>query len=105
MPGMFASAGLLRSEERKLLIRVYRINWIKKNEADLLISLIFYLFMEFSDRYGFDLINRRYQCFDYSTLEIWGIHFVISLGVAIVSCYFLEPMLNRVFHKMTEKYL
>ena len=35
---------LFRSEERKLLIRVYRINWIKKNEADLLILSLIHIY-------------------------------------------------------------
>ena len=53
----------------------------------------------------FDLINKKYGCFNYARISFWLIHFWISLGLALLSYYWVEPRLNRRFQQWVEKYI
>lgn len=51
----------------------------------------------------FDIINRYFDCFAYESVRFWMLHFVVSLGIAMVSAYVIEPLINRKFAAFWEK--
>ena len=51
----------------------------------------------------FDMINRYFKCFDYASVWFWVLHTVVSLAIALLSGYLIEPVLNRKFEEFLKK--
>lgn len=52
-----------------------------------------------------DLLSRKYDCFNYARVSVWVLHFFLSLGLALLSYFWMEPRLNRSLQSLIDKYI
>lgn len=50
-------------------------------------------------------IKRYFDCFAYNSIAFWAFHLIVSMGIAFILYFFIEPRINSRFDKVFRKYL
>lgn len=84
-----------------LLLAVYAksVSWLLTRRIFLIlgkVSFSVYLW-NFPIQAALTIIQRYFGVFDYTSIRFWLFHLVLSIGAALASGYWLEPLLNRKF--------
>lgn len=48
----------------------------------------------------FGMIQRYFDCFDYASVRFWGLHLIVSLALAVLSNYVIEPAFTKQVKKL-----